>query len=106
MGGPSPGQGRKKVDAEWAVELALVSGAIVAAALAFLWNTPAAISGFACWLAVIFCFVAGWDLLAGLGGVPVLDAFDNVRLPAGLRPWVVPAALLIGLLFGHFYWKQ
>lgn len=51
-------------------------------------------------------FIAASDLLAALGKLRPLDALDTLKVPASLHWTLVPAGLLVGLLFGHFYWKK
>ena len=85
---------------------AIVGGNLVAVVLALTsritWGI--AISAAAGWLALVMAVIAAWDFAALTWGIPSLDAFDNWRVPATLRAWLPPAALLVGLTFGHFIW--
>jgi len=85
---------------------AIVGPTLVAVGLALtcLITWGVAISAAACWLTAVMGAIAAWDFAALVWGIPSLDAFDNWRVPARLRAWLPPAAVLVGLMFGHFIW--
>lgn len=105
--------------------------ALVLVALGFGWDVwqfrsgrfagrpPVAFSFAAFWLVAVLLLMALWDLIVAwdddptspsLGfdrpGDPILgfSARTFPHVPVFLRPWLAPAAFLVGLLLGHKFW--
>lgn len=70
-------------------------------------RVAAAVSFAALWLVLVLVLMAAWDLFVAIDDNPEIPSlgFGRQRFPAWLQPWLVPAAFLIGLLLGHWYWQ-
>jgi hypothetical protein len=92
---------------------ALRAGRLAAVMIGLGWATAAVIwwgrwevliSSAACWMVTVFFILAAWELmLLWRFGLSML-VIDREALLARLQPWLVPAALVAGLLFGHYLW--
>jgi hypothetical protein len=84
---------------------ALLIGVGWAAAVAIWWGRwEVLISAAACWMVTAFFLLAAWELvLLWRLGLSML-IIDRETLLLRLQPWLIPAALVVGLLFGHYLW--
>jgi L-lactate dehydrogenase (cytochrome) len=84
-----------------AVGCLLAAGWVVAA---FVWwgSWAVAISAAACWLVTTLFLLAAWELVLLLGLGPGIQVLHRETALAALRPWLIPAAVVVGLLFGHY----
>jgi hypothetical protein len=67
------------------------------------WDVVIAASAF--WLVAVLFLLAAWELLMQLTGAPGISALPRGKWMARLETWLVPAGLLVGLLFGHYLWS-
>jgi hypothetical protein len=76
-----------------------------AAAAAIWWGRwEVLISAAACWMVTAFVILAAWELLLLWGLGPSMLVISREALLTRLQPVLVPAALVAGLLFGHYLW--
>jgi hypothetical protein len=89
--------------AGWLAAGLLAAGWVVAA---FVWwgSWAVAISAAACWLVTTLFLLAAWELVLLLGLGPGIQVLHRETALAALRPWLIPAAVVVGLLFGHYLW--
>jgi hypothetical protein len=89
---------------EQVVTVLLIGWLLAAAATLPAHRYPVFAAACAFWLAFVMLAVAAWDLWVTMFGGRPLEPFDPGRGPAWLRSWMVPCALVAGLLFGHWVW--
>jgi hypothetical protein len=77
----------------WALAFALFRG-----------NSDAVISASAFWLVAVLFLLAAWELLMMAAGMPGIAVLPRRKWLSQLETWLVPAGLVVGLLFGHYLW--
>jgi hypothetical protein len=66
------------------------------------WDVVTSASAF--WLVAVLFLLAAWELLMMLLGLPGIAVLPRNKWLLQLETWLVPAALVVGLLFGHYVW--
>ena len=74
------------------------------AIVVFRGNSDVAVSACAFWLVTVLFLLAAWELLMMLVGKPGVAVLPRQKWMARLQTWLVPAGLVVGLLFGHYLW--
>ena len=92
-----------------AVKAGRLAGALIALgwAVAFvIWrgNWDVIISASACWLVTVLFLLSAWELVLLVTGAEGVGVLPRGKWLARLETWLVPAALVAGLLFGHYLW--
>ena len=67
------------------------------------WDVVIAASAF--WLVTVLFLLAAWELLMLVAGEPSIGVLPKGRWLARLETWLIPTALVAGLLFGHYLWS-
>lgn len=67
-------------------------------------NWDVAISAAAFWLVTVLFLLSAWELLLMLTGAEGIGVMPRGKWMSRLETWLVPAALVAGLLFGHYLW--
>ena len=75
-----------------------------AAFVLFRGNSDVVISASAFWLVAVLFLLAAWELLLMLAGKPGVAVLPRQKWMAQVQTWLVPAGLVVGLLFGHCVW--
>lgn len=83
---------------------ALIAIGWAAAFVVFRGNSDVVISASAFWLVAVLFLLATWELLMMLAGQPGVAVLPRQRWMTQIQTWLVPAGLVVGLLFGHYLW--
>jgi hypothetical protein len=67
-------------------------------------NWDVVISASAFWLVAVLFLLSAWELVMLLTGAAGIGVLPRGKWMARLETWLVPAALVAGLLFGHYLW--
>jgi hypothetical protein len=91
------------------VKAGRLAGALIAlgwAAAFLIWrsNWDVVISGSAFWLVTVLFLLSAWELVLLVTGAEGVGVLPRGKWLARLETWLVPAALVAGVLFGHYLW--
>jgi hypothetical protein len=73
--------------------------------IAFRGNWDVVISAAAFWLVFVLFVLAAWELVLMLTGSRDIGVLPRNKWLLSIETWLVPAALVVGLFFGHYLWS-